>query len=184
MGAASCWRRCAQLPQLTDVASDQQNAAPTASLTIDRDRASSFGISPAMIDATIYDAIGQRQVAQYFTQINSYHVVLEVTPRAAGATRRCSSKLYLTSPITGQQVPLSTFVKVDTTKTALPVDQPPGPVPGGDAVVQPGAGRRARPGGRRDQQGAGADGPAAGADRLVPGHGAGLQRFAAHRSPT
>ena len=49
-------------------------------LTIDRDRASSFGISPALIDATIYDAIGQRQVAQYFTQINSYHVVLEVTP--------------------------------------------------------------------------------------------------------
>ena len=44
------------------------------------DRASSLGISPALIDATIYDAIGQRQVAQYFTQINSYHVVLEVTP--------------------------------------------------------------------------------------------------------
>ena len=52
----------------------------SAVLTIDRDRASSFGISPAAIDATLYDAIGQRQVAQYFTQLNSYHVVLEVTP--------------------------------------------------------------------------------------------------------
>ena len=109
--------RFRQLPQLTDVASDQQNAAATATLTIDRARASSFGISPAMIDATIYDAIGQRQVAQYFTQINSYHVVLEITPELQ-KDPALFSKLYLTSPLTGQQVPLSTFVKVDTTKTA------------------------------------------------------------------
>ena len=109
--------RLAQMPQLTDVASDLQNAATTATLTIDRDRASSFGISPATIDATIYDAIGQRQVGQYFTQINSYHVVLEVTPQMQ-ADPALFSKLYLTSPITGQQVPLSTFVKLDTSKTA------------------------------------------------------------------
>ena len=106
-----------ELPQLTDVASDIQNAAPTASLTIDRDRASSFGITPATIDATLYDAIGQRQVAQYFTQINSYHVVLEVTP-AQQADPSLFSKLYLTSPLNGQQIPLSSFVKVDTSKTA------------------------------------------------------------------
>ncbi|KQW63512.1 efflux RND transporter permease subunit [Variovorax sp. Root411] len=109
--------RFEQLPELTDVASDLQNAATTASLTIDRDRASSFGISPALIDATIYDAIGQRQVSQYFTQINSYHVVLEVTPRLQ-EDPSLFDKLYLTSPITGQQVPLSSFVKVDTNKTA------------------------------------------------------------------
>ncbi|HYP34284.1 MAG TPA: efflux RND transporter permease subunit, partial [Burkholderiaceae bacterium] len=109
--------RFAQLPQLTDVASDLQNAATTASLTIDRDRAASFGITPALIDSTIYDAIGQRQVSQFFTQINSYHVVLEVTP-ALQADPSLFDKLYLTSPLTGQQVPLSTFVKVDTTKTA------------------------------------------------------------------
>jgi len=106
-----------KLPQLTDVASDQQNNAATASLTIDRARASSFGISPALIDATIYDAIGQRQVAQYFTQINSYHVILEVTPKLQ-QDPSLFSKLYLTSPLTGQQVPLSTFVKLDTDKTA------------------------------------------------------------------
>jgi HAE1 family hydrophobic/amphiphilic exporter-1 len=106
-----------ELPQLTDVASDIQNAANTASLTIDRDRASSLGISPAVIDSTIYDAIGQRQVAQYFTQINSYHVVLEVTPKLQ-SDPSLFSKLYITSPITGQQVPLSTLVKVDTTKTS------------------------------------------------------------------
>ncbi|HTT12238.1 MAG TPA: efflux RND transporter permease subunit [Burkholderiaceae bacterium] len=109
--------RFQQLPQLTDVASDLQNAASTATLTIDRDRASSFGISPATIDATIYDAIGQRQVSQFFTQINSYHVVLEVTPELQ-TDPSLFSKLYLTSPLTGQQVPLSTFVSVDTNKTA------------------------------------------------------------------
>ncbi|MFC5474396.1 efflux RND transporter permease subunit [Paraherbaspirillum soli] len=109
--------RFRSLPQLTDVASDQQNAAATATLTIDRARASSFGISPALIDATIYDAIGQRQVAQYFTQINSYHVVLEVTPKLQ-QDPDLFSKLYLTSPLTGQQVPLSTIVSIDTNQTA------------------------------------------------------------------
>jgi HAE1 family hydrophobic/amphiphilic exporter-1 len=109
--------RFQKLPELTDVASDMQNAAATASLTIDRDRAASFGISPSLIDATIYDAIGQRQVNQYFTQINSYHVVLEVTPKLQ-EDPSLFDKLYLTSPITGQQVPLSTFVKIDTNKTA------------------------------------------------------------------
>ena len=105
------------LKQLVDVASDQQNSAATANLTIDRARASSFGISPALIDATIYDAIGQRQVAQYFTQLNSYHVILEVTPRLQ-QDPDLFNHLYLTSPITNQQVPLANFVKVDTNKTS------------------------------------------------------------------
>jgi HAE1 family hydrophobic/amphiphilic exporter-1 len=110
-------QRFRQLPELTDLASDQQNAAASAVLTIDRDRAASFGISPAAIDATLYDAIGQRQVAQYFTQLNSYHVVLEVTP-ALQQDPSLFGKLYLNSPLTGQQVPLSTFVKVDTSRNA------------------------------------------------------------------
>jgi HAE1 family hydrophobic/amphiphilic exporter-1 len=109
--------RFRQLPLLTDLASDQQNAAAAATLTIDRARASSFGISPALIDATLYDAIGQRQVAQYFTQTNSYHVVLEVTPELQNDPA-LFDKLYITSPLTNQQVPLSAFVKVDTTKSA------------------------------------------------------------------
>jgi HAE1 family hydrophobic/amphiphilic exporter-1 len=70
-----------------------------------------------MIDATIYDAIGQRQVNQYFTQINSYHVVLEVTPKLQ-ADPDLFDKLYVASPLTHEQVPLSAFVKVDTNKTA------------------------------------------------------------------
>ncbi len=106
-----------QLPQLTDVVSDLQSAAATAQLTIDRDRASSLGITPALIDATIYDAIGQRQVAQYFTQINSYRVILEVTPKLQ-EDPSLFSKLFITSPLTGKQVPLSMLVKIDTEKTA------------------------------------------------------------------
>lgn len=104
------------LPGLTDVTSDQQNAAPTAMLTINRELASSYGITPALVDATINDAVGQRQVAQYFTQLNSYNVVLEVTPQLQ-QDPNLFDKLYLTSPITGQQVPLSTFVKYDTNHT-------------------------------------------------------------------
>ncbi|RXZ38643.1 acriflavine resistance protein B [Oxalobacteraceae bacterium CAVE-383] len=109
--------RFKELPELRDVATDQQNQAATASLTIDRERASAFGITPAMIDATLYDAIGQRQVAQYFTQINSYHVILEITPELQ-TDPALFDKLYITSPVNGKQIPLSTFVSVDTTKTA------------------------------------------------------------------
>ena len=105
------------LPELADVASDQQSDAASAVLTIDRDRASSFGISPATIDSTLYDAVGQRQVAQYYTQVNSYHVVLELTPRVQGDST-LFDRIYVSSPISGRQIPLSTFVKVDTDKTA------------------------------------------------------------------
>ncbi len=77
--------RLRKLPQLADVATDQQNGAATVSLTIDRDQAARFGIQPSLIDATLYDAIGQRQVAQYFTQVNNYRIIfLEVHAADAG----------------------------------------------------------------------------------------------------
>src|SRR5207249_5023957 len=69
------------LPQLRDVASDQQTEGLQATLTIDRDSAARFGITPQMIDDTLYDAFGQRLVSTMFTQLNQYHVVLEVEPR-------------------------------------------------------------------------------------------------------
>jgi hydrophobe/amphiphile efflux-1 (HAE1) family protein len=102
-----------KLPQLRDVASDQQTNGTTLSLLIDRDQAARFGLQPSDIDATLYDAFGQRQAAQYFTQLNSYHVVLEITP-GLQADSSTLNKLYVKSPITGQQVPLSTFVHYDT----------------------------------------------------------------------
>jgi multidrug efflux pump subunit AcrB len=106
------------LPQLRDVASDQQTSGNTLSMTIDRDQAARFGIQPLLIDQTLYDAFGQRQVTQYFTQTNSYHVVLEVLPELQSDPATLD-KLYITSPVTGKQVPLSTFVHFDTDHTAL-----------------------------------------------------------------
>jgi HAE1 family hydrophobic/amphiphilic exporter-1/multidrug efflux pump len=106
-----------KLPQLRDVASDQQNKSTKLSLVIDRDQAARFGIQPALIDQTLYDAFGQRQVTQYFTQLNSYHVILEVTP-ALQSEPDTLNKLYIKSPITGQQVPLSTIARFDTEHTS------------------------------------------------------------------
>ncbi|MGO9512443.1 MAG: efflux RND transporter permease subunit [Steroidobacteraceae bacterium] len=102
-----------KLPMLRDVASDQQASSGMVSITIDRDQASRFGILPAAIDQAIYDAFGQRQAAQFFTQANSYHVVLEITP-ALQSDPASLQKLYLKSPLTGQMVPLSAMTKYDT----------------------------------------------------------------------
>jgi HAE1 family hydrophobic/amphiphilic exporter-1 len=98
------------LPELRDVATDQQTEGTTLGLTIDRDTASRYGIQPQLIDDTLYDAFGQRQVTQYFTQLNSYHVILEILPELQGKIGSLD-KLYIRSPITGQQVPLSVFCK-------------------------------------------------------------------------
>jgi len=102
-----------ELPMLRDVASDQQSASGMLSLTIDRDQAARFGIQPAAVDQALYDAFGQRQAAQFFTQANSYHVVLEITP-ALQKDPASLNKLYLKSPLNGQMVPLSAMTKYDT----------------------------------------------------------------------
>ena len=96
------------LPQLRDVATDQQSQGTTLQLTINRDTASRYGIYPQLIDDTLYDAFGQRQVTQYFTQLNSYHVILEILPELQGKIDTLD-KLYVRSPTTGDQVPLSTL---------------------------------------------------------------------------
>jgi hydrophobic/amphiphilic exporter-1 (mainly G- bacteria), HAE1 family len=104
------------LPELRDVATDQQTNGTTLELKINRDTASRYGIQPQLIDDTLYDAFGQRQVTQYFTQLNSYHVILEVLPELQ-ASIDTLNKIYLKSPLTGEQVPLSTFA----TWTSVPV---------------------------------------------------------------
>jgi hydrophobe/amphiphile efflux-1 (HAE1) family protein len=105
------------LPQLRDVATDQQNGGGTLSLVIDRDQAARFGIEPQVIDQTLDDTFGQRQISQYFTQRSSYHVVLEVDPKLQGDPTTLD-RIYIKSPLTGQQVPLSTFAKYDTSKVS------------------------------------------------------------------
>ena len=69
------------LPALRDIATDQQNEGLGAHLVIDRRTASRLGVSSSTIDSTLYDAFGQEQISTMFTQLNQYHVVLEVDPK-------------------------------------------------------------------------------------------------------
>ena len=108
------------LPELRDVASDQQNQGLQASLVIDRDSAARFGITPQMIDDTLYDAFGQRLVSTMFTQLNQYHVILEVEPRFQ-QNPDSLKEIYVRSP-SGTQVPLSSFTRLETNTTPLAVN--------------------------------------------------------------
>jgi len=105
------------LPELRDVASDQLNQGLLASLTIDRDTAARLGVLPADIDNTLYDAFGQRQVSTIFTQLNQYHVVLEVDPQFQQDPDSLKN-IYVKSS-NGTQVPLSAFTHFDPGDTAL-----------------------------------------------------------------
>jgi multidrug efflux pump len=108
------------LPELHDVATDQLNGGLKADLVIDRDTASRFGILPQAIDDTLYDAFGQRQVSTIFTQLNQYHVVLEVGPQFRqdpGALK----DIYVKS-VNGTQVPLSSISHFETSRTALTIN--------------------------------------------------------------
>jgi multidrug efflux pump len=91
-------------PDVTDVASDLQDQGLAAQLVIDRDTASRLGIAMADVDNTLYDAFGQRQVSTIFTQLNQYHVVMEVAPRFQ-TDPATLNKLYVRSS-SGTQVPL------------------------------------------------------------------------------
>ena len=103
--------RMRKLPQLTDVASDQQLDGLGATLVIDRDTASQLGITPQNIDDVLDDAFGQRQVSTIFTQLNQYHVVMEVAP-SFQRTMTGLGDLYVKSS-SGTQVPLSTFTHIE-----------------------------------------------------------------------
>jgi hydrophobic/amphiphilic exporter-1 (mainly G- bacteria), HAE1 family len=107
-----------KLPQLSDVASDQQTNSTQLKVDIDRDQASRFGIPISLIDQTLYDAYGQAQITQYFTQLNAYHVILEIPPKLQQDPNSLG-ELYIRSPLTGQMVPLSTLVKFDTHHAAV-----------------------------------------------------------------
>jgi len=104
------------LPELRDLATDQQNGGTTATLVIDRDAAARFGITPQAIGDTLYSALGQRQVTQYFTQVNTYRLIIEVLPEMQGDLA-VLDRLYVRSAA-GVPVPLTTFVKVDTSQVA------------------------------------------------------------------
>jgi multidrug efflux pump len=112
--------RLKALPELRDVASDQQSGGLLASLQIDRDTASRLGIAPQAIDDTLYDAFGQRQVSTIFTQLNQYRVVLEVAPQFQQDPEALKS-IYVKSA-SGVQVPLSAFTRVVPGNSPLAVN--------------------------------------------------------------
>jgi multidrug efflux pump len=142
--------KLSQLPELRDVATDQQSQGLEASLTIDRDTASRLGVATADIDNTLYDAFGQRLVSTIFTQLNQYHVVLEVAPdfarnpsaldkiyvKASGGAGTTPAQSSTASGSTGgvapgvgsiattpsAQVPLSAFTKYEERRTSLAVN--------------------------------------------------------------
>jgi multidrug efflux pump len=108
------------LPQLVDVNSDQQNRGLQASLVIDRDTASRLGISAQLIDDTLYDAFGQRQVAITYTPLNQYHVVMEVAPPYWQRPETLRD-IYVRPP-NGAMVPLSAFTHYEPGATSLSVN--------------------------------------------------------------
>jgi multidrug efflux pump len=108
------------LPQLRDVASDQQNGGLEVALTIDRDTAARLGITPQAIDDTLYDAFGQRQVSTIFTQLNQYHVVLEVKPSFQQSPDALKD-LYVRSA-SGAQVPLAAIAQFASKTAPLAVN--------------------------------------------------------------
>jgi multidrug efflux pump len=108
------------LPQLRDVNSDQQDKGLQASLVIDRDTASRLGLTAQLIDDTLYDAFGQRQVSITYTQLNQYHVVMEVAP-PYWQRPETLRQIYVHSP-RGAEVPLSAFTHYQPTNTSLSVN--------------------------------------------------------------
>jgi multidrug efflux pump len=127
-----------QSKALRDVATDELNGGLRTTLTIDRDTASRLGIFPQAIDNTLYDAFGQRLVSTIFTQLNQYHVVLEVLPSFANSPSAISG-IYVrpssvvantgaptanaaTPTTSGSPVPISTFTKMQTASTPLAVN--------------------------------------------------------------
>jgi multidrug efflux pump len=111
--------RLAAAPELADVASDVQDKGLQAFVSIDRDSAGRLGVTPAAIDAALYDAFGQRLVSTIFTQSNQYRVVLEVGPAFRGGPRAIEG-LWVTSA-SGKQVPLSAVAKVSERPARLVV---------------------------------------------------------------
>ena len=128
--------RLQKLPQLSDVASDQQTLGLQAKLVFDRNTASRLGITTSTIDQTLYDAYGQREVSTMFTQLNQYHVVLEVKPgfdknpsdlsnlfiRASTTAAGVASIQSSTAFSNGGQIPLNTFSHVQTTTVPITVN--------------------------------------------------------------
>ncbi len=112
--------RLRTLPGLRDVSSDEQDNGLQSSLVVDRNTASRLGIQSQQVDETLYDAFGQRQVSTIYTQLNEYHIVMEVNPAFQNSPDAIKS-LYVRSA-TGAEVPLSAISHYEQETTSLAVN--------------------------------------------------------------
>ncbi|HTS22894.1 MAG TPA: multidrug efflux RND transporter permease subunit [Casimicrobiaceae bacterium] len=110
----------ANLPELVDVNTDAQDKGLQTSLVIDRDTASRLGVSPQLVDATLDDAFGQRQVSTIYMPLNQYHVVMEAAPEYWQSPESLNN-VYVSTQ-SGAQVPLSAFAHYAPTNTPLGVN--------------------------------------------------------------
>ena len=108
-----------QLPELADVNTDQQDKGLQTSLVIDRDAATRLGVTPRLIDTTLNDLFGQRQVSTIYAQLNQYHVVMEAAPEYWQSPDALKT-VYVSTP-GGAQVPLAAFATYGPTNTPLGV---------------------------------------------------------------
>jgi len=108
------------LPQLINVASDEQSAGQTLKVEINRDVASRLGVNPAVVDSLLYDAFGQRHVARIYTTLNQYYVILEVDP-GYQLGPNALSRIYAQSA-SGTMVPLSQFASITRSIAPLAVN--------------------------------------------------------------
>jgi hydrophobe/amphiphile efflux-1 (HAE1) family protein len=118
--APTLFNKLKTLPQLTDVASDQQSTGRVLKVEIDRQLAQQLGINPSVVDSILYDAFGQRVAARIYTRLNQYFVILEVEPDfqlGPNALRR----IFATSS-SGKEVPLSEFAKITSTVAPIAVN--------------------------------------------------------------
>ncbi|HZC86931.1 MAG TPA: efflux RND transporter permease subunit, partial [Steroidobacteraceae bacterium] len=116
-------QRLRQVPQIEDVASDQQNQGLAAYLTIDRDTAARYGITPATVDNALYDAFGQRIISTIFTQSNQYRVIFAADSSLMASLDALGTIYLPSSTAVGGQVPLSSVVKVSTRLVPLSISR-------------------------------------------------------------
>jgi multidrug efflux pump len=117
--APKLYRTMQKMPQLRDVATDQQNHGLEARVVIDRETASRLGVTTQAIDGTLYDAFGQRQVSVMYSGINQYHVVMEVDPKYSQSPD--ALKNIFVHSTNGSEVPLSAFAHIAAAQTSLAV---------------------------------------------------------------
>ena len=108
------------LPELRDANTDQQDKGLAAQVTVDRDTASRLGITPAQVDAALYQSFGQAQVSTMYRQLNQYHVVMEVDPKLLPGPDALKNTYVKSS--NGVEVPLSAFTTYTPSNTALQVN--------------------------------------------------------------